>query len=122
MSGPWDTIDGIHGPNPGVPRVKAVHHATFVTYRPFESCRFCRKKFDDAAEKDGYEAPTEEYLCPHVRKNELDELLARGVRNEVVDIRMNTNVLPSGIVQVTVMWSETDGPKVEAERRRPSRL
>lgn len=122
MTAPWDTIEGIRGPNPGGPSVRAVHHDTFVTYRPISACRFCQKRIDQEMKGDNYEPPIEEYLCTHVRKEELDALLARGVRGEVVDIRMNTNTLPSGVVQVTVMWTEIDGPKVEAERRRPSRL
>ena len=122
MSAPWDTIDGIRGPNPGAPVVRAVHHDTFVTYRPISACRFCQKKIEKEMEAEGYTPPDEEMICTHVRKDDLDDLLAKGIRGTVIDIRMNTNVLPSGIVQVTVMWSETDAPKVEAEHRRPSRL
>jgi hypothetical protein len=122
MSAPWDTIDGIRGPNPGVPQVRAVHHDTFVTYRPLSACRFCQKKIEKEMEDDDYTPPETEQLCPHVRKDALDALLARGVRQEVIDLRMTTNVLPSGIVQVTVMWSEVTGTKIEAESPRPSRL
>ncbi len=122
MSAPWDTIEGIRGPNPGVPAVRGVHHDTFVTYRPLSACRFCQKRIEKDLEADDYVPPDTEQLCPHVRKDELDTLLARGVREEVIDLRMNTTTLPSGIVQVTVMWSEVDRPKAEVERQRPRRL
>lgn len=122
MTAPWDQIEGMRGPTPGNAAIRGIKHDTFVTYRPLNQCRFCQRKIDDEMATEGYTPPDTELVCPHVRRRDLDDLLARAVRNEIANLRMNTTTLPSGIVQVTVMWDEIDGRKVEAERHRPTRL
>lgn len=122
MSGQWDVLEGLRGPTPGAPQVRAARQDTFVTYRPLSNCRFCQKQIDEEMEEDNYQPPDTERVCPHVRKLEFDQLLARNVRGEVIDLRLNTTVLPSGVVQITAFWCEVETPKGQAESRRPSRL
>lgn len=108
---PWDAIDGMRGPNAQGPQITGVFQDTFVTYRPLNACRYCQKKIDIEMETEGYEPPLEEVICPHVRRDELNTLLSRGVKQEVTGITMTPTTLPSGVVQVTVMWAEVSPPK-----------
>lgn len=122
MSDVWDTIPGIRGPNNGAAIVTATRHETFVIYRPLHLCRHCTRRLDKALETEGYEAPQGEEICPHTRKGEYDTILQRQVLGEIVDVRVNQTTLATGLVQVSVMWSEVQRAKGEAERQRPNRL
>lgn len=126
MTAPWDSIEGMQGPNPngarGGGKIHAMYQDTFVTYRPLECCRFCAARLAEEAGKPGYRLPDTEVLCPHVRKRELDDLLARAVLNEVADLRMAPMTLQSGIVQVTVTWAVVQPSKGKARPERPGRF
>lgn len=107
----------------------SLHEDVFVLYRPLDACPFCRKRLNTHVDGEGnlvepenaLEDPRDtEYLCPHVRKKEHDELLAKAVAG-TVDIMSRDRAVVSGTVQVTVAWgtlrAQKNGPPGAPPRR-----
>lgn len=96
-----------------------MHHDTFVTYRPAHLCTFCKK----ITAKEDFEAPeNDDYLCPHVRRTALEDVMNKVSQGEAVNLGMETTTLMSGLVQVTMTWADVDAPKEEAGQQRPKRM
>ena len=121
MSTPWDDI-GLRGPVPQGPKITGRKQDTFVTYRPLPACQFCSARLAKEMAEEGFPQPTTEVICPHTRKADLDALLEREVRGGIVDVKSTITTLPSGIVQITVLWTEIETNPVESARPRPNRL
>lgn len=119
MANPWERVEGMRGPNAGVGRLRGMHHDTFVTYRPAHLCSFCKK----VTSADDFEPPDKgDYLCPHVRRTDLEAVMDKVSRGEAINMGMESTTLVTGLVQVTLTWAEVDAPKEEAEAPRPRRM
>lgn len=99
----WDDVPGMKGPpGPRPPSYVEAHFDTFVVYRPVDACMFCLR----AVSEEGFAAPEGEYICPHVRKAALEDLMMKIERSEVeLKFAAQTTTLKNGVVQVTLGWA-----------------
>lgn len=105
-------------------RVRAARQDVFVIYRPLHACPFCERRLFSGTDADGnrVEPPgflpdpgDSEYLCPHVRRTEYQEILDRSVAATVEILGHTPTTLGNGTVQVLVSWIEVDGPQKIAQ-------
>ena len=119
---PWGATEPARrGPQAasGAPRVRKWHRDVFVIYRPLHTCPFCSRKIHAERDTEGNflgEAMPDpgdtEYLCPHVRRTEYQQVLDKLAAESVFVGESTVTTLANGVVQVVVTWGDLlEGPK-----------
>lgn len=107
-----DPPPGPRGPSAPKAPVAPSHAriGVFVIYRPLLTCVFCKRRLfsgdDETAPTDPIQDNGEEYICPHTRLRELNELMARAIDGSVVINSSTPSTLMNGVTQVLVSWAE----------------
>lgn len=113
-----DQPGGPRGPmGPQAPaRPVSAHMEVFVIYRPLMTCVFCKRRLF-GNEDQGGEAPDlipdegVEYVCPHTRLRDLQNLMARAAMGSVVIGTNTPTTLMNGVTQVLVSWAVVEQKK-----------
>ncbi len=92
------------------------HHLdVFVVFRPWESCRRCKKVWEETGENPEGEEPddSDDFSCPHTRRTQYLALMQKCMKDGFRCISRKAETLKSGVIQISVEWWVPDAKKLE---------
>jgi hypothetical protein len=116
----YDVLPQGPGANPIRQYRYTFHEDTFITFQPWDQCKFCMQDFRD--NKLTAENATG-FVCPHTRRTEYLALRENILQNGWMDVSSRREILKDGTVMVSLEWMVPKSAERRlAEKKSPERL